>query len=190
MDPHRIFYHADLAGTLSEHQELVLNANGVSRFGQAYEPYFGQPYEYHSGAIRRELMLERVRTHNPNVAGRVPSRFRCVFAALTAHDAKVFAHKSVNRIDQPIKVFEIIAPPGSFYFRDMGWLDMSEGAETASYCVSYWSELLTRNVHENPYIEVCIELPARAGRVVDEFTQSDTFIWRAPKLDAQKEPPA
>lgn len=122
MEPHRVFYHADIAGTLSENQELRLGADGLSCFGRAYAPFLRHHYDHHAGHIRRELMLERIRTHNPNVSGQVPSRLCSVFAALSIHDAKVFAHRSENRTSDPIRIFEIIAPPNSFYFRDMGWL--------------------------------------------------------------------
>ena len=133
-------------------------------------------------------MLERIRTHNPNIARRFPSRFRSFFAALTIQDAKVFAHKSATQTNNPIRIFEIVAPPGSFHFRDMGWLDFPESAETATYYVSYWSELLTKSVRDNPFIEVCIDLPAKVGRTVETFIKSDDFVWRAPIQDEYEAP--
>lgn len=180
MEPYRVFYHADLSGSLAEDQPLELT-RGLSMFGLTYEQVIGHDYRLFSDHYHRELALERVRTHNPNIAGRVPSRLTAFFACLTAEDAKLFAHRSgaQQKTDQ-IKIFEIIARPRSFNFRDMSWLDFHDTENAMSNYVSYWSEMLTQAVHDNPFIEVCVQLPARTGRVVETFSLSSEFSWRAP----------
>jgi hypothetical protein len=163
-----IFYHADRGASLKENQEIVLNEEGLSRFGTAYWPAF-QIKTIHemNESERREFFLEQIRSENRYSA--YSSRLQSIFAANTISEAIKFAESITPRPTHPIPIIEIYAE--RFWSLDSNWLDYDSGSETCDYYRSYWEGKISNHCptigdRRPPRIEVMIALPATAGKIV------------------------
>lgn len=166
--PLQVFYHADRLGSLKEHQDIVLKANGLSAFGSVYWPAFQSKHVHEmNNAERREFYLEEIRKEERYSL--YASRLKSIFAANSLAEAIIFANSIDPRPNHPIPIIEIFS--NKFWSLDSNWLDFLAGERTIDNFRNYWDGIITNHRPINgerrpPRIEVMIQLPARTGRIV------------------------
>ncbi|EME8859690.1 DUF2441 domain-containing protein [Enterobacter mori] len=166
-------FHVDRGNFLKEDMALSLGPNGLSPFGNTYHHRFGTPLEQLNDAEKREILAEDVRrTFYPNL----PSRFTCMFGALTLEEAIKFG-KDIDPRPESFRIYEVYSP--QFYIRDTNLIDAIPPTiqERAAYMQAYWEEriyqgALFANPPRPPKLEVVIPLglhPLKVGTLVAEI---------------------
>lgn len=163
------FYHADRNASLVEGQEINLDENQLSRFGEEYWPVISQrDISKMNEAQLREFHLEEIRKEATFSA--YTSRLQCMFGANSLDDAIWFAKSIIPVPDKPIPIIEIYSE--KFWSLDMNWLDYKCSCEQSiAYYRKYWYAEISNHCPKEgerkpPKLEVLIALPAKAGKVI------------------------
>lgn len=161
----RIF-HVDRANLLKENMVLSLGQNGLSYFGNTYHHRYGVPLQQLNDAEQREILAEDVRRKfYPNL----PSRFTCMFGALTLEEAIKFGN-DIEPHPESFRVYEVFSP--HFFIRDSNLLDAIPPTiqDRIGYMQAYWEEkiyqgALFANPPRPPKLEVVIPLNLHSLKV-------------------------